>query len=230
MTPVPRPDGLYGRLGGVLYAANRDTRGDLAVTSDDPATLERGFEDRYGVGTYTRAVSPGELDELFSVSHEGTYRGAEVSVAVNARGRVLVGTSRADLAETLDLPRVDKGWWEREIDPDDPDLVIREVLEQHPVGGTENSAHADAGIDPDRYFAQFGPDRTPNGLLRRHFTPTGFEDQVLRDVDVWAPDRHASVQAAVINALESPLEEITTDQAREFEQMVAQRSYRPFSS
>ncbi|MEV8274634.1 hypothetical protein [Microbacterium sp. NPDC077184] len=230
MTPVPRPDGLYGRLDGVLYAANRDTRGDLVVTSDDPATLERGFEDRYGVGRYTRAVSPGELDELFSVSHEGTFRGAEVSVAVNARGRVLVGTSRADLAHTLDLPRVDKGWWEREIDLDDPDLVIREVLEQHPVGGTENTTDADAGIDPDRYFAQFGPDRTPNGLLRRHVTPAGFEDQVLRDVDVWAPDRHASVQTAIINALESPLEEITTDQACEFEQMVAQRSYRPFSS
>lgn len=225
MTSDLRRDGMYARLDGVEYSANRDTRGNLVVTTADRRALALGFEDRYGVGTFTRTVAPSELEELYTISHEGTYRGSPVTISVNARGGILVGTSRADLAETLTLPRVDKGWWEREVDADDPDLSITEVQTPHPVG----AAH-DTSTDPDRYFVQYGPDRTPNGLLRRHYTAAGFEDQVLRDVGQWAPDRHGSVQQAVVNALESPLEEITLDRAREFERMVAERAYRPFST
>jgi hypothetical protein len=217
-------DGLYARVDGRVYAANRDTHGRLVITSTDPDSTRMGFIDRYGVGTFTKTVTPADLDGLFRVAHEGTYRGESVAVTVNARGRVLVGTQRAEVASALELPRVDKAWWEREIGPDDPDLSIQEVRTDVPLEPT-----APLSRELDRYFAQFGPDRTPNGLLRRHYTPDGHEDQVLRDVDSWKPDVHGSVQQAIVNRLESPLEEITPEQAVEFLEMVARRSYRPFS-
>lgn len=224
MTIALMRDGLYARVGDRVYAANRDTGGRLVITSTNPESTRMGFTDRDGAGTFTKTVRPADLDSLFRVAHKGTYRGEPVAVTVNARGRVLVGTQQADVASALELPRVDKAWWEREIRADDADLSIEEVQIDVPPERTVPPAR-----EGDRYFAQFGPDRTPNGLLRRHYTPDGHEDHVLRDVDSWKPDVHGSVQQAIVNRLESPLEEITSDQAVEFQETVARRRYRPFS-
>ena len=109
----------------------------------------------------------GELTGLERTRHVGTYRDEAVDLSVNPRGGVLVGTADEQTASRLGLPRVDKAWWETEVSPDDPALVITEVHE--PVGA---GAPAKAQ-DVDRYFARFDADRVPQALLRRHFTAAG---------------------------------------------------------
>jgi len=91
-------------------------------------------------------------------------------------------------------------------------------------------------VAPDpaaRYFALFAPrgrERVPRALFRRQTVGDRTVDQVLRDVDQWAPDETGRVERAITRYLDSDLEEISQAQAREFEQMVEQRSYRPFTT
>lgn len=84
-----------------------------------------------------------------------------------------------------------------------------------------------------RYFALFAPrgrERVPRALFRRQTVGDRTVDEVLRDVDRWAPDETGRVERAVTRYLDSDLEEISQAQAREFEQMVEQRSYHPFTT
>ncbi|MFC8681935.1 hypothetical protein ACFT30_10465 [Microbacterium ureisolvens] len=156
----------------------------------------------------------------------GTYDGVEISLSVNVLGRVLVGTMNPQVAHQLDLPRVDKYWWEREVPPDDPRLVIQEIREP-----SADDTYGSDGLDPgDRYFARLDGDRVPMALMRRHFTDTGYEDQILRDVDDWKPDARGSVSRAILYALESDLEEVTVEQAGHILHMAAQRSFQPLPS
>lgn len=156
----------------------------------------------------------------------GTFDGVEVKLSVNALGHVLVGTMNPHVAEKLDLPRVDKYWWEREVSFDDPRLIMQAIRE--PGGDdTRGSGGLDSG---DRYFARLDGDRVPISLMRRHYTDTGHEDQVLRDVDNWKRDAHGSVSHAILCALESDLEEVTVEQAGDILRMTAQRSFQPLPS
>lgn len=156
----------------------------------------------------------------------GTYDHVEVALSVNARGRVLVGTMNPEVAEKLALPRVDKYWWEQEVPPDDPRLVMQAIgnLSAQDAPGTDR-------LDPaDRYFARLDGDNVPMALMRRHVTDAGYVDQILRDVDDWMPDIHGSVSRAILYALDSDLTEITVDQAGHVVHMVAQRSYQRLPS
>lgn len=218
--PLER-DGLYATFQGQRYSANRDVEGNLVITTSDPASRALGFIDRYGVGTYTKILGPGEVTDLERTRHFGVYRGEAVELSVNRRGGVLAGTADEKLAGRLGLPRVDKVWWETELSPEDPELVITEVRE--PVGTTPPSDPQDV----DRYFARFDANRVPEALLRRHFTPEGHEDQVLRDVDQWKPDAHGSVSRAILFPIDSDLESVTPQQAAQFVRMVGERRYRP---
>ena len=83
-----------------------------------------------------------------------------------------------------------------------------------------------------RYFALFiarGRERVPRALLRRRYEGDVAVDEVLRDVDEWAIDDTGSVDKAVTRYLDSDLDEISAAQAAEFQRMVADRTYRPFS-
>lgn len=82
-----------------------------------------------------------------------------------------------------------------------------------------------------RYFVRYRNDGgapVPFALLRRRTHGGGVTDEVLKDVDVWAPDRNGSVDRAIRFPLDSDLDEIDDARAREFLDMVAARSYRPF--
>jgi len=215
------PDGLHATYRGRRYSANHDTDGNLVLTTSDPESESLGFVDRHGAGTYTKVAEPLEVTSLERTRHVGTFRGAPVEMSVNARGRVLVGTADESVAAQLGLTRVDKAWWEAEVAPQDPELSITEIRE--PV----DDVHAPEP-DVDRYFARYDANRVLIALLRRHFTPQGHEDQVLRDVGEWQPDRHGSVARAILYAIDSDLESVTSNQAAQFQRMVAERRYRPF--
>ena len=84
-----------------------------------------------------------------------------------------------------------------------------------------------------RYFSLFAPrgtERVPRALFRRRLVDGEAVDEVLRDVDVWSPDEAGRVHHAIDRYLDSDLEEISAAQAREFERMVANRSYHPFTT
>ncbi|MEZ3162017.1 hypothetical protein AB1K54_15990 [Microbacterium sp. BWT-B31] len=89
-------------------------------------------------------------------------------------------------------------------------------------------------IDPPavtRYFALFAPrggERVPQALFRRQVIGDRVVDEVLRDTDRWDADRSGRVERAITRYLDSDLEEISPSHAQEFEQMVAERRYRPF--
>ncbi len=87
-----------------------------------------------------------------------------------------------------------------------------------------------AGSSTVRYFVrqhlQQG-ERVPFALLRRTTDGTTVRDEVLRDVDVWEPDRNGSIERAIRSPLDSDLEEVTAASAAAVEQMVADRRYRP---
>jgi hypothetical protein len=69
----------------------------------------------------------------------------------------------------------------------------------------------------------------PFALLRRTTEAGRHRDEVLRDVDSWAPDRNGTIERAVRFPLETDLEEVSPAAAAEVEQMVADRRYRPLS-
>ena len=97
--------------------------------------------------------------------------------------------------------------------------------------GVEDAA-SEAG-QATRYFSLFAPrgaERVPRALFRRRMVGGEAVDEVLRDTDVWAPDAAGRVQHAVDRYLDSDLEEISAAQAMEFERMVANRSYHPFTA
>lgn len=97
--------------------------------------------------------------------------------------------------------------------------------------GVEDSPTGAA--QPTRYFSLFAPrghERVPRALFRRRLVDGAAVDEVLRDTDVWAPDEAGRVKHAIDRYLDSDLEEISAAQAREFERMVANRSYHPFTT
>lgn len=97
--------------------------------------------------------------------------------------------------------------------------------------GVEDSS-AEAG-QATRYFSLFAPrgtERVPRALFRRRFADGEAVDEVLRDTDVWSPDEAGRARHAIDRYLDSDLEEISAAQAKEFERMVANRSYHPFTT
>lgn len=82
-----------------------------------------------------------------------------------------------------------------------------------------------------RHFVRYRDDGgapVPFALLRRRTQDGVVTDEVLKDVDVWAPDRNGSVDRAIRSPLDADLDEIDDAKAREFIDMVAAGSYRPF--
>ncbi|WP_457102102.1 hypothetical protein [Microbacterium sp. P5_E9] len=84
-----------------------------------------------------------------------------------------------------------------------------------------------------RFFALFAAregQAVPRALFRRRVEAGHTIDEVLHDVDSWRPDTRGRVQHAIKRYLNSDLDEISPAQAAEFERMVADRSYRPFTA
>ncbi|WP_133541625.1 hypothetical protein [Microbacterium sp. BK668] len=84
-----------------------------------------------------------------------------------------------------------------------------------------------------QYFARFSTEngaRVPWALYRREDDGKAVVDSVLKDVGTWREDRNRVVWSSLTNALETDIEPISARQAAEFEQMVAKRSYHPFTA
>lgn len=84
-----------------------------------------------------------------------------------------------------------------------------------------------------RYFTLFGlrgRTRVPQALFRRRVIDGVVTDEVLRDLDQWAPDLKGKVANAVDRPTESDLEEISAARAEEFMRMVANRTYDAFTA
>ncbi|MEZ3161987.1 hypothetical protein AB1K54_15840 [Microbacterium sp. BWT-B31] len=84
-----------------------------------------------------------------------------------------------------------------------------------------------------QYFARFGiedGERVPWALYRRVRDGESVVDSVLKDVGEWRADRNRVIWSSTVNPLEADIEPISARQALEFEQMVAERRYRPFST
>ena len=84
-----------------------------------------------------------------------------------------------------------------------------------------------------RFFARFTAregQAVPMALFRRRVEAGHTIDEVLHDVDTWRPDTRGRVGHAVRRSIDSDLEEISPARAAEFELMVAERSYRPFTA
>lgn len=84
-----------------------------------------------------------------------------------------------------------------------------------------------------QYFARFSTEngeRVPWALYRREDDGRAVADSVLKDVGTWREDRNRVVWSSFTNPLETDIEPISARQAQEFEQMVADRSYHPFTT
>lgn len=90
----------------------------------------------------------------------------------------------------------------------------------------------ESGIGVPRYFVRYGGEGAtpiPMSLFRRRGVEGGHVDEVLKDVDHWRPDDRRRIEHALIFTLDSDLEEVTADQAAQFQEMVRTRNYAPFS-
>ncbi|MGC0369360.1 hypothetical protein [Microbacterium sp. SLBN-111] len=89
----------------------------------------------------------------------------------------------------------------------------------------------EAGSDVPRYFVRYGGEGAtpiPVSLFRRRTVDGRPVDEVLKDVDEWRPDDRGRVGHALIFTLDSDLEEVTADEAAQFQEMVRTRTYVPF--
>ena len=89
----------------------------------------------------------------------------------------------------------------------------------------------EAGSDVPRYFVRYGgegPTPIPISLFRRRTVDGRPVDEVLRDVDDWRADDRRQIEYALIFTLDSNLEEVTADEAAQFQEMVRTRNYVPF--
>jgi hypothetical protein len=89
----------------------------------------------------------------------------------------------------------------------------------------------EAGSDVPRYFVRYGGEGAmpiPISLFRRRTVDGRPVDEVLKDVEDWHPDDLGQVEYAVIFTLDSDLEEVTADEAAQFQEMVRTRNYVPF--
>lgn len=89
----------------------------------------------------------------------------------------------------------------------------------------------ESGIDVPRYFVRYGGEGAtpiPISLFRRRTVEGGHVDEVLKDVDHWRPDDRRRIEHALMSTLDSDLEEVTADQAAQFQEMVRTRNYVPF--
>ncbi|WP_139327419.1 hypothetical protein [Microbacterium sp. RURRCA19A] len=91
----------------------------------------------------------------------------------------------------------------------------------------------ESGIDVPRYFVRYGGEGatpTPISLFRRRTVDGRPVDEVLKDVGNWQPDSRRGIANALAFPLESDLEQVTADEAAEFEDMARARRYVPFRS
>ncbi len=89
----------------------------------------------------------------------------------------------------------------------------------------------EAGGDVPRYFVRYGGEGAtpiPISLFRRRTVDCRAVDEVLKDVDHWRPDDRGRIEHALIFTLDSDLEEVTADEAAQFQEMVRTRTYVPF--
>lgn len=89
----------------------------------------------------------------------------------------------------------------------------------------------EAGSDVPRYFVRYGGEGAtpiPISLFRRRTVDGRPVDEVLKDVDDWRPDDRGRIGHVLIFTLDSDLEEVTADEAAQFQEMVRTRNYVPF--
>ena len=123
------PQGLYAVVDGQeLRVFATMGRPGYRLLSYDPRP---GFEqDERGV--YLREVGPDEVLECVDYRSHGTYRGWDVGVSPNRRGRVVLGLWTNDRrrpetdadADALGFDFREPGVWTKIVEPDDPDLEI----------------------------------------------------------------------------------------------------------
>ncbi|MDQ1085399.1 MULTISPECIES: hypothetical protein [Microbacterium] len=90
-----------------------------------------------------------------------------------------------------------------------------------------------SGSDAPRYFVRYGGEGAspiPISLFRRRTVEGGHVDEFLKNVGDWRTDIDGKIQYALIFSLDSDLEEVTADEAAQFEAMVRNGNYVPFRS
>lgn len=90
-----------------------------------------------------------------------------------------------------------------------------------------------SGSDAPRYFVRYGGEGAtpiPISLFRRHTVEGRHVDEFLKNRGDWRTDFDGQIQYALTVSLDSDLEEVTADEAAQFEAMVRDGNYVPFRS
>ncbi|MFE7845748.1 hypothetical protein ACFUTX_11230 [Microbacterium sp. NPDC057407] len=194
----------------------------------DPQLLAEAIVAYTGHGTSKRPVDDREAVDRLSVE-----RGVEVFPAVEA---ALQDAEALDMSD-IPIPSDTAGDAYRSrlhsLRPDLTGDAIAALANRWFYRRLWLGLPAEAKHPRVRYFARFANEngrQVPSALYRREDDGTSIVDSVLEDVGTWREDRNRVVWSSFANPLESDVEPISAAQAQEFEKMVAERRYRPFSA
>lgn len=109
---------------GLSYRAGKRNERTINVVSDDPNTLDHGFQE-CAPGVYVKQVLRSEIDAAYAVFNKATYRGHEFTIGSARDGQVLLsggvafagwGFEQAEYGvweKWADITEVDRIWEER---------------------------------------------------------------------------------------------------------------------
>lgn len=194
----------------------------------DPQLLAEAIVEYTGQGTRKRPTDDPEAVALLS-----RVRGADLLPAVNS---VLEDAEAVDMSDVA-VPSDTAGETYRSrlhaARPDLTETALAAVANWWFYRRLWLGLPAETHDSRAQYFARFAIEngqRVPWALYRREYDGETVVDSVLKDVGTWREDRNRVVWSSFVNPLESDIEPVTAAQAQEFEQMVANRRYRPFTA
>ena len=188
---------------------------EAVVAYTGHGTSKRPTDDREAVALLAQVRGVDLLPEVESVLDDAeAVDMSDVIIPSEAAGdiyRARLQAARRDLTETA-VAAVTNWWFYRRLWLGLPTKLTRPRLQ---------------------YFARFSTEngrRVPWALYRREDDGNTVVDSVLKDAGIWREDRSRVVWSAFANPLESDVEPVTAGQAREFEQIAAERRYHPFTT
>ncbi|WP_257348171.1 hypothetical protein [Pseudalkalibacillus decolorationis] len=114
--------GTYALYNGNEYRFRRIDDQTIRLISNNKSDTSKGFV-HLAENVYTMDVRVSKIDDLYYIYSDGIYKGNKFGATEGSKGKVLLSTPDAQLAEQYDFDRTDKYLYSKYVDYSEVEIV-----------------------------------------------------------------------------------------------------------
>ncbi len=120
-------DGTYGVYKGEVHRIGIDEEDIIHLYPNSESEIDDTYIDRYNLGSYSKAVDPSELTEMFELSSFAEYKGYKISIAREVGDEYELWVADHEIAKKLGFDRCDKYAYNMMVKKSDVEVIVEKT-------------------------------------------------------------------------------------------------------